>query len=194
MKFSKIINIVAMAVFGLFLTSCGDDPFNSFDDIRPEVEIYFPNVTDQNMPLVVRTATGTNRVGSIPVEVRITSSNGKIPKTAYIDALYSSAGCAPATRAFRDFTYLANQPLAQWLALPAGQGPMGPAIQIPNGGAETSFTYNWDPAVFAGYFLGRADRVGDGTCATEDHRIRFVVEFTDGSVAVSYRLWFRFTR
>jgi hypothetical protein len=194
MKLSKYISVFVLAGAALALTACGDDPFNSFADPRPEVEISFPNVSDQNAPLVVRANTATNRVGSIPVEVRISSRNGKVPRTAYVDALYSSTNCSPATRAFRNFSYLANQPLAQWVGLPAGQGPMGAPIAIANGGPETTFTYTWDPAVFAGYFLSRPDRVGDGTCASEDHRIRFVVEFTDGTVAVSYQLWFRFTR
>lgn len=194
MKLSTFLHSLALLALCLGFTSCGKDPFNSFADPRPEVEITFPNVSDQNSPLVVRTGTATTRVATIPVEVRIKSSNGKVPKTAYVDALYSAATCSPATRAFRNFTYLANEPLAKWLSARPGEGPMGAPIQIQNAGAETTFTYNWDPAQFATYFLNRTDRVGDGTCATEDHRIRFVVEFTDGSVAVSYQLWFRFTR
>ena len=76
-------------------------------------------------------------------------------------------------------------------------GPLGADIAINASGPESTFTYTFNPDEVSLYLLGRRGGIGKGQCPLsnpEEYRIRFVVEFTDGSVVVSQDVRFRFLK
>ncbi len=189
------IKIVALLICASFFVACEDDDFDGLTDSRvTDVEISFPEADNSTNPMYRFSGVGATPVTTVPVKVQITSQSGKVAQTVWVDPLYSGclgfAGFSFASVIDTGSEVLSGEDAINFWA--NGGNSFGDKIDLTGNESTRTFDYNFDVQAFSSFWLGTPDRIGVGECAAENHRVRFVVLFTDGSVDVSQELRFRF--
>lgn len=191
----KYINLSILLITAVFLMNCESDDFDGLTDSRvTDVEISFPEADNTANPLYRFTGVAASPVENVPVKIQVTSQSGKVAQAAWVDPLYS--GCL----GFAGFSFTSvvdtgteilsgEDAINFWVS--AGNN-FGGKIDLGSSGSTQTFDFNLNVDDYSVFWLGAPDRIGVGECAAEDHRLRFIVLFTDGSVDVSQELRFRF--